>query len=275
MSLAAASSFVPNPFGGFAPFPNTISTALLAYQSEAIGYGFGIKFQYAKRAIGAMSNEEFNALTPDLIGKIVEEHNTELIGRMAFEMPKWIEIQKKFIEASVEVEIAKANRTPSAWVEILQAFGGATLEETGKQIDSLPEIEKTFILSINPILAVLYSIYILGPGSIPTPPLPPISLPCEQGENWAVPTSNTDPTSFDVVTITFAYQHLPTQTSSPQPKTVSFAWPYATHMSNIVNFENFEQNSSNPLNERVNAKNILVEYRKGMLAQYGACGTPA
>ncbi len=176
----ALGSSIPNIFGGFAPFPNTIATALLAYQSEAIGFGFGIKFQYSKRLIGAMTNEEFNGLTVDAIGGIVEAHNTELIQRMADEMPKWLDIQQNFIEASVAIEIAKAKRTPSAWAEIIQAFSGGATEQIAASLDSLDPTALGALLAANPILALIYSFSKTGGGTTPptTPPTPdPVALP--------------------------------------------------------------------------------------------------
>jgi len=78
-----------------------------------------------------MTNDEFNALDPVKIGQIVEAHNSELILRMKDEMPKWIQIQNDFIEATVKIEIAKANRTPSAFREIFEAFtAGFTEQQT-------------------------------------------------------------------------------------------------------------------------------------------------
>ncbi len=167
MSAAIAASAIPNIFGGFAPFPNTIATALLAYQSEAIGYGFGIKFQAGKRTIGAMTNEEFNGLTEASLGAIVNIHNDELIGRMKAEMPKWIEIQQHYIEAGVTVEVMNANRTPSAWAEIITAFTSAAGQQIVATINGLSAEGKTSILSISPILSMIY--FLSQQGSI-TPP---------------------------------------------------------------------------------------------------------
>jgi len=158
VSALVAGAGATSIFGGFAPFPNTIATALLAYQSEAIGFGFGIKFQYSKRLIGAMTNEEFNGLTPNTIGNIVEAHNTELIQRMKDEMPKWLDIQQSYIEAGVQVEIAKATRTPSAWAEIINAFVGASTTEVEAQItdffDGSNESLQTLTL-LSPVLALM------------------------------------------------------------------------------------------------------------------------
>ncbi len=182
MSAVAAGALagaIPNIFGGFASFPNTIATALLVYQSEAIGYGFGIKFQVGKREIGAMSNDTFNALTLDSLGALLDAHNQNLIDRMQAEMPKWIAIQQHYIEAGVQVEVMKANRTPSAWAEIITAFANASGEQIGDSLEGLPTDILSSLLSGNPILALAY--YLQGNANPEDPPseedLPPGTPP--------------------------------------------------------------------------------------------------
>jgi len=169
---------IPNAFGGFAPFPNTIATALLAYQSEAIGFGFGIKFQYSKRLIGAMTNDNFNDLDPIKIGEIVEAHNSELIERMKKEMPKWIQIQNAFIEATVEIEMAKANRTPSAFREIFEAFTSGFTEQ---QTDDFHNFINFFDDAGSKLLA-FFGLGSSGSNDEPPPP-PPDDDPTFDGAN--------------------------------------------------------------------------------------------
>ncbi len=52
------------PIGFFAPLPLAIMIPFMAAQSFAMGQAFGTSFQYGKRKISSMSNEEFNAVTP-------------------------------------------------------------------------------------------------------------------------------------------------------------------------------------------------------------------
>ncbi len=52
------------PIGFFAPLPLAIMIPFMAAQSFAMGQAFGTSFQYGKRKISSMSNEEFNAYTP-------------------------------------------------------------------------------------------------------------------------------------------------------------------------------------------------------------------
>ncbi len=50
------------PIGLFAPFPLAMMIPFMAGQSLAMGEAFGKGFQYGKRKISSMSNEDFNAL---------------------------------------------------------------------------------------------------------------------------------------------------------------------------------------------------------------------
>ncbi len=51
------------PVSGFLPVPLPMMIPFMGAQSLVIGKMFGVGFQYGKRKISAMSNEEFNKLT--------------------------------------------------------------------------------------------------------------------------------------------------------------------------------------------------------------------
>lgn len=178
MSATAAASFIPNPFGGFAPFPNAMMIPFMGAQSAVLAYQFGINYEFGKRTIRAMSNPEFNALvtTPEgragLAGAI-HEQALETLTQFRNLIPDFQSLQNDIIEQSVVIEVKKAERTPSAFVEIMQAFSGASATEVGQKLDGLTEAERGFILSVNPMLAVIYSIYKLGLDAINLPPAPP------------------------------------------------------------------------------------------------------
>ncbi len=57
--------------GLFAPLPLAMMIPFMAGQSLMMGEAFGKGFQYGKRKISSMSNEEFNALTPGDLGKSI------------------------------------------------------------------------------------------------------------------------------------------------------------------------------------------------------------
>ncbi len=50
------------PIGFFAPLPLAIMIPFMAAQSFAMGHAFGTSFQYGKRKISSMTNEEFNKM---------------------------------------------------------------------------------------------------------------------------------------------------------------------------------------------------------------------
>jgi len=67
------------PIGFFLPLPLPIMIPFMMWQSAAIATGFGTMFQYSKRKISAMSNEEFNALNPvDLINQDLDSFIKEI-----------------------------------------------------------------------------------------------------------------------------------------------------------------------------------------------------
>ncbi len=53
------------PIGFFAPLPLAIMIPFMAAQSFAMGQAFGTSFQYGKRKISSMSNEDFNKYTAE------------------------------------------------------------------------------------------------------------------------------------------------------------------------------------------------------------------
>ncbi len=55
------------PIGFFSPLPLPIMVPFMFMQSAAMALGFGSFFQYGKRRISSMSNDEFNKLTPEAL----------------------------------------------------------------------------------------------------------------------------------------------------------------------------------------------------------------
>ncbi len=113
---------MPNAFGGFAPFPNTIMIPTMGLQSAVIGYRFGFGYEQGKRTLRAMSNEEFNNLDEEAEQAIFKRHDSAAINYFQTEMVHWVDLQRLIIEKSVEIEVMKANRTPSAFREMFEGF---------------------------------------------------------------------------------------------------------------------------------------------------------
>lgn len=100
-------------------------------QSNSIGFSFGINYELGKRTIRAMSNEEFNALTPATLADLHHEHNLGVVSQLQSELPQFTAMMHDIINQQVEIEIAKAERTPSAMAEIITAL----LQGTNAQIE--------------------------------------------------------------------------------------------------------------------------------------------
>ncbi len=113
---------IPNAFGGFAPFPNTIMIPTMGLQSAVIGYRFGFGYEQGKRTLRAMSNEQFNNLDEEAEQAIFKRHDSAAINYFKTEMNNWVALQNLIIEKSVEIEVAKAKRTPSAFREMFEGF---------------------------------------------------------------------------------------------------------------------------------------------------------
>ncbi len=64
-----------SPISGFTAIPNPQMLAFMPIQSYLMMYFAGSGWQYGKRRISAMSNEEFNALTPE---SLIAQHSDEL-----------------------------------------------------------------------------------------------------------------------------------------------------------------------------------------------------
>jgi len=65
---------MPLPIGFFMPLPLPIMIPFMMWQSAAIAAGFGTYFQFAKRRVSAMSNEEFNKADPhDLVNSMYND----------------------------------------------------------------------------------------------------------------------------------------------------------------------------------------------------------
>ena len=68
--------------GFFAPLPNPVMIPMMGLQSAVMGYTFGVYFQYSKRLIGSLSNEQFNKIraNPTELSKIVQRDVGEMFS---------------------------------------------------------------------------------------------------------------------------------------------------------------------------------------------------
>lgn len=108
----------------------------MSAQSQALAYGFGIDYEYGKRTIKAMSNEQFNSLTASDVTNLVNERNNEILRQLQAQLPAFTQFQSEIIDKQVQVEVAKANRTPSAMAEIITALLAGGHEATADAIQN-------------------------------------------------------------------------------------------------------------------------------------------
>ncbi len=85
------------PIGFFAPLPLPMMIPFMGMQSAVMAEQFGTLFQYGKRRISAMSNEEFNALTPE----ILQIRMTEQLQKMIPEMEKQIQAMSPLVSTII------------------------------------------------------------------------------------------------------------------------------------------------------------------------------
>ncbi len=89
--------------GLFAPLPLAMMIPFMAGQSLMMGEAFGKGFQYGKRKISSMSNEEFNALTPSDLGKSITTDYNAIIPHLGQAVQKSSEFQSLVIKEIIDV----------------------------------------------------------------------------------------------------------------------------------------------------------------------------
>ncbi len=192
---------IPNAFGGFAPFPNTIMIPTMGLQSDVIGFRFGFGYEKGKRTLRAMSNEQFNNLNEEAEQAIYKEHDTTAINFFKMEMIEWVKLQTVIIEKSVEIEVMKAIRTPSAMREMVGGFTKGLAEQESGGIIPFRELKDFWDSLFTPK---------------ETSTVPPVPVQQSTGRvNPRQPTSTSTPTptskptaSAGVTTLKFSYKDL-------------------------------------------------------------------
>ncbi len=119
------------PIGFFAPLPLAIMIPFMAAQSFAMGHAFGTSFQYGKRKISSMTNEEFNALSAtDLHG--------ELQADIRAMIPDMNESFKRMEDFQIEILISMVNVIKKAgeqFLGLLTGQGASTTQSSTSAID--------------------------------------------------------------------------------------------------------------------------------------------
>lgn len=129
------------PVSFFSPFAIPAMAAYMWFQSAATGEGFGMPYQYSKRKISAMSNEEFNMMD----GAKIAEISLSDIRAYVDALPEF------FLEAR-RVNVMFLKELTHLWKDAVDFgfemvgsnFSGAPSPETGVQPnpDYVPEPDK-------------------------------------------------------------------------------------------------------------------------------------
>ncbi len=107
--------------GFFAPLPLAMMLPFMAGQSMIMGESFGKGFQYGKRKISSMSNEEFNAMTADDLGRELATDYTAIIPHLEQAVRASSDFQQMIIQELIKI-------IPNF---VDQLLGGGTAEQGG------------------------------------------------------------------------------------------------------------------------------------------------
>ncbi len=111
-----------SPISGFMPIPLAIMPPFMAYQSIVMGDAFGRGFQFGKRKISAMSNEEFNKL--DIV-KMFQEINSDY--------HRMIPTVEESMEKSMDLQVTIVTEL----LKIIPSLIDALVKGTGEEIQKL------------------------------------------------------------------------------------------------------------------------------------------
>jgi len=116
---------------GFMPIPLAMMIPFMGAQSLVLGKQFGEGFQYGKRKISAMSNEEFNAITPAKLA----QNNAEELKQMIPSMQQSITDMRGFQSFIVKELIETIKQLPA------DVFSGIVGGDIGSPSGASPSIE--------------------------------------------------------------------------------------------------------------------------------------
>ncbi len=117
------------PVGGFFPIPLAMMIPFMATQSLVMGEAFGKAFQFGKRKISAMSNEEFNKLDIETVASQMFASYKNIEGNLKESINQSTEFQQ-FIFAQLIL----------LGPELVKALGGAALTDIAEKVAPVPDI---------------------------------------------------------------------------------------------------------------------------------------
>ncbi len=118
--------------GFFAPLPLALMIPFMAYQSLAMGEAFGQGFQYGKRRVSAMSNEDFNKMTPLKLFQIETQELKQMIPLMESSMKDMSALTPMIIKEMVKLVETFVTTAPKEILRILGLEGVLTGQTPGE-----------------------------------------------------------------------------------------------------------------------------------------------
>jgi hypothetical protein len=264
----AAINNAPNPFGGFAPFPNSIMIPFMGYQSAVLGFQFGVEYEFGKRIVKSMSNETFNHIRDSPEGReffrgVMSQHHQELLTDFREALPDAQSVMNDIIQESVQIEIKKAERTPSAMAEIIAALGQG-LSQTAT--DNLTEEQlvtwQQLLASFYGIPFSLVSAWFNTRNTEPTEPTPE-------------PTPTIDfqePVYHSPVALSFSYQVTDVNNNIFTNSVTTGEFDAFNHALKIQEAKNNRDAAVNEI-DVFNLSHYYTEYERAFVAKYGYAST--
>ncbi len=93
------------PIGGFMPIPLAMMIPFMATQSMVMGHAFGSSFQYGKRKISAMGNEEFNKFTLNDLAEDMYKSYSLIIPKLEASIDNSTELQNFIVRELIQLPV--------------------------------------------------------------------------------------------------------------------------------------------------------------------------
>ncbi len=148
--------------GFFAPFPLALMVPFMAGQSLAMGEAFGKGFQYGKRKISSMNNEEFNALNFQQLSESIATDYKTMIPSLKKSIEASDELQRAVFKALGDLLLDIPDSIKSFFQEATSSATGGTLTSYGTSPTSAQLVDPR---GINALLSLWESIGIIKKGS--------------------------------------------------------------------------------------------------------------
>ena len=101
------------PIGFFMPLPNPTMLGFMSLQSYLMAHYFGMGFQYSKRKISSMSNEEFNKLTPEKFAQMLKTDTDRMMPELSKILSVGTSMTNQLVAETIQVVKIALEQLPS------------------------------------------------------------------------------------------------------------------------------------------------------------------